>query len=300
MKIHSCPVCQTAPSVAPVDEYSLITCSNCHITWTWIGNDIDESVLYQDEVYAVKDNRKSLVERIILFEAWRILKSVEKITGQPDQKSVLDFGCGKGQFLFMARKRGWKTMGVETAKARAAFAVDKYEVTVDTGLYFNGLVRNGNYNLITLLHVLEHLPQPISLMEELTKSNLKAEGLVVLEIPNIRSWQARIAGKKWMHLDIPKHVTHWDEKLLIKEMDKIGFKPVKRQYLSVHLGVLGMLDAILVQLGYKGNIIIDLKNGKPKLLFVAIAIILPPAFLLEAVSGIFRKSGIFRGYFRKN
>jgi hypothetical protein len=137
------------------------------------------------------------------------------------------------------------------------------------------------------------------LLDELLKSNLSSQGILYIEVPRADSWQAAIAGDQWMHWDIPKHLSHWTEFTLLTQMKSLGFTAISKRSFSVHLGVLGMLQALLSQLGFTENLILRLKRKKTVGLILLIGMLLPFAVFLEAVSLGFGKSGIMGLYFRK-
>lgn len=293
-----CPVCQSKPSQKP-EDFSILLCQKCQIRWTYIPKDIDADLLYEDEVYAVVDNRESIFEKIIFREAKRVLDRAENILGE-SHKRVLDFGCGKGQFLAEAKKLGWSGIGLETAKDRAKFAVDKYHVEVIQEFYSKGQIKSGEFDLISLNHVLEHLPEPVSLVDELLESNLAKGGLLYIEVPRADSWQAKIAGKNWIHWDIPKHLTHWTESGLINKFQGLGYKKVGEKSFSIHLGVLGMLQSLFTLFGYRKHLILSLKKKKTVGLMIGVGLLIPFAFLFEAIASLFAKSGVVGVYLRKD
>lgn len=297
MRQITCPVCKTPPENTPASN-TIHTCNSCGVRWTYLAEEIDSQALYSDEVYAVVDNRKSIFERIINYEAKKILRKARKI--HPRARFLLDFGSGKGQFLYQAKELGWTGLGIETAVERGTFAREKYQVAVLNDFYQRGIVQNGNFDFITLNHVLEHLPDPMILVSELLENNLAPNGLVYIEVPRSDSWQTKLAGRDWMHWDIPKHLTHWTEDGLEKEFSKIGFQKISSRGFSVHLGVLGMLQAILSRAGFKENLILRLKKKKTPGLLLAIALFFPFALIFESLSSGFGKSGIFGIYLRRN
>jgi SAM-dependent methyltransferase len=268
------------------------------VQWTFLPEELNPETLYSDEVYAVVDNRQSIFERIIFTEAKKILQKARNLN--PKAHSLLDFGAGKGQFQAVAQRLGWNGIGIETASERAAFAREKYGVTVMETFYTGGKIENGNFDFITLNHVLEHLPDPLGLTKELLSQNLKTPGLVYLEVPRADSWQAKIAGKNWMHWDIPKHLTHWTAAQLERELFKIGYRKVGERRFSLHLGVLGMVQALLSKAGFKENLILRLKRKKSAELLLMIAVVAPIAWILEGISCAFGKSGIVGIYLKSN
>lgn len=295
MRQLSCPVCQTTP-LSPAATGTRLSCPSCAVSWTFLSEEVDAPALYRDEVYAVVDNRKSIFERIIFSEAKAILLQSKKI--HPTASSLLDFGAGKGQFLAVAKDLGWTALGLETEAARATFATEKYGVDVQVGYYEQGTVGAAPYDLITLNHVLEHLPKPMVLLQELVSHNLAPQGLLYLEVPRADAWQARIAGSAWMHWDIPKHLSHWTEEGLIKQLKTMNLHLEGRRSFSVHLGVLGMLQALLSRVGYKENLILLLKKKKTIPLLLLVGIFLPLAFALELLATTMGKSGICGLYLR--
>ncbi len=297
MRQITCPVCQSPPSDPPISQ-SIQCCKSCGVRWTFLPEEVDSDALYSDEVYAVVDNRQSVFERVIFSEAKKILQKARKI--HPTANSLLDFGAGKGQFLAVAKTLAWNGIGIETASERAAFAREKYHVSVLETFYTEGKIGAGDFDFITLNHVLEHLPDPMGLMNGLLSQNLASQGLVYLEVPRADSWQAKIAGKDWMHWDIPKHLTHWTEGGMEKEFSKIGFQKVGVRRFSIHLGVLGMLQALLSKLGFRENLILRLKRKKTLGLLLLIGLVLPIAWGLEWISTGFGKSGVLGIYLKRN
>lgn len=298
MRQITCPVCKTSTQ-SNIQAFTIVSCMGCGNRWTFIPEEIDADLLYQDEVYSVVDNRKSIFERVIFREARRVLEKASSISNS-NTKRLLDFGSGKGQFLTIAKESGWTGIGIETAKERADFALEKYGVEVRQEFYSKGKVGEGNFDLITLNHVLEHLPDPLGLLKTLLDSNLSKDGLIYIEVPRADSWQAKIAGENWMHWDIPKHLTHWTETGLEKELKTIGYTKVGRRSFSIHLGVLGMLQTLMSNFGFKGNLILNLKRKKTPGLLLRIVIFLPFAMILETCSLPFGKSGIMGLYLKSN
>ncbi|WP_411275574.1 methyltransferase domain-containing protein, partial [Daejeonella sp.] len=137
---------------------------------------------------------------------------------------------------------------------------------------------------------------PAELLNSLVMSNLKPGGLLVAEVPNFGSWQSKWAGNRWLHLDVPRHLSHFTEESLEKIIDKAGCRVIKKEYYSIHLGLVGMVQSIFTWFGYKGFLIADLKENKNWILPFKVLITLPFAILLESLAVIFKKGGIIRFY----
>ena len=298
----TCPICASSESTniysisAPEGTYTVEKCRHCQHHYTRFAFDIDEEHLYNDEVYQVIDNRESFYSRIMNHEYGKVLKYLGK--QYPPGSRLLDFGSGKGVFLNLAKEAGFNPIGIETAEARADFAEQKYGLTVLREMYETGPVTTEPFDIITLFHVLEHLPEPKQLLKNLITDNLKPGGMLIMEVPNLSSLQSRIAEDKWMHLDIPRHISHFSQERMKKFCQESGLEIVRTDYFSWHLGVLGMCHSILSNFGYKGKIIRDLKHYD-KTLLLGLIPILPIAFVAEVFASALKKGGVMRVYCRR-
>jgi 2-polyprenyl-3-methyl-5-hydroxy-6-metoxy-1,4-benzoquinol methylase len=274
---------------------SIVKCTNCCHVYTLLSHKIPADKLYNDDVYKIVENRHTIFDKILNWEYKRVIKKINSF--KPSKGLLLDFGCGKGKFGSLAKAKGWKVKCVETSAERAAYAKNIYGLEVETNSYVGGKIFNADFDVLTLFHVLEHLPHPGVLLTELIKQNLKKDGLVVIEVPNINSLQARISGSKWMHLDVPRHINHFSPVRLDQFAGECGLISQRTAFFSFHLGVLGMTDSLLKMMGYRRNIIYELKNKKNMLLFAGILLLLPFAIILEISAVALGYGGITRKYF---
>ncbi len=277
---------------------SIIKCSNCFYVYTLLNDEPDNDKLYKDDVYKVVENRNSLFDRILNWEYSRVLKKIQSI--KRSKGTLLDFGCGKGKFGSIAKNKCWHVKAVETATERAEYAKTVYGLDVSTNFYTTGQIFDNDFDVLTLFHVLEHLPNPKVLLNELIKHNLAKDGLVVVEVPNFQSLQARIAGSRWMHLDAYRHISHFTPRKLEELGRELNLKAVKTSFFSFHLGVLGMTDSFLKLFGYRKNIIYELKNKKRIGLFFCIVLLLPFSLIFETCASATGHGGIIRKYFILN
>jgi SAM-dependent methyltransferase len=108
---------------------------------------------------------------------------------------VLDVGCWTGFNGRYLARRDCELYGVELSPAAASHAADYTWVGVgdiSTPEMQNAVSRRGPYEVILLLDVLEHLPNPASVLSELVQ-NLVGAGLVLTSIPNVAYWGVRKA-----------------------------------------------------------------------------------------------------------
>lgn len=303
VEITKCPLCgfnerdSDSRSSGPPAPFELVRCRDCGHHYTLISHSTEVSSLYEDGDYEVKDYRGTFVDRILMSEYSQVLRKIGAMLGHVG--SMLDFGCGKGRFPWLAEQKGWKVMGIETSISRAAFARQSYGLTICNDYYESGQIAEEPFDVITMFHVLEHLPDPTTLLGALVDDNLRPEGLVVVEVPNYRSLQSWLAGDRWVHLDMPKHISHFSERQLLSLFAQLDLKPVRREYFSVHLGVLGMIQSLLTVCGYRGSLISDLKYRNTFLLMLAVACLSPLAFVVELTASWFGFGGVIRVYGRR-
>lgn len=295
-----CPLCQSNEAV-PYEKYSEIgsknklakvfECVECKHVYSVVGQ--SSSDLYQEGKYVLLDTRKSFSDKIKNFDSLRILGQIRKRL--PNAKRLLDFGCGKGVFL-SALDNSWTADGVETSAERAEFGKAQYGVDISIQFYQGGTIKEGKYDVITSFHVLEHLPDPKALFSELIERNLNDNGMLILEVPLLNSWQSRIAGKNWIQLDPPLHLSHFKTKRLIQFTESLGLKVVRKSTFSLQLGVLGMLQSVMSVFGYKGDLIETLKFKRTFGFMLLLLVALPTAVLLEFLAVCFGRGGVIRVY----
>lgn len=122
--------------------------------------------------------------------------------------SVLDFGCGTGDFLLAAKRKGWSTLGFEPNTRAMAIAQEKGIDVCDKEYLTN--MPEKSFDVITLWHVLEHLPDLESHIK-LFKTLLKPDGVLLVAVPNFKSYDARYYKTKWAAFDVPRHLWHFSK-----------------------------------------------------------------------------------------
>jgi SAM-dependent methyltransferase len=119
---------------------------------------------------------------------------------------LLDVGCGTGEFLSYMQKFQWKVTGVEPDADARTYATSR-GLRVLPELQ---RIQRGRFQVITLWHVLEHLPDLRKSAEHLV-SLLEPSGYLVLAMPNVDAFDAREYGEHWVALDTPRHLYHFTQ-----------------------------------------------------------------------------------------
>ncbi|SHI30032.1 Methyltransferase domain-containing protein [Arenibacter nanhaiticus] len=139
-----------------------------------------------------------------------------------EKKSLLDVGAGTGDFLALAKKHGWETDGVEPSDLAKAKAAEK-GLTLYSDLK---ALPEKKYELITLWHVLEHLPNLEEQIQELV-GLLSQTGTLVIAVPNFKSFDAAHYKKFWAAYDVPRHLWHFSRHSIRHLFSTQGMEVVK-------------------------------------------------------------------------
>lgn len=182
-----------------------------------------------DDYISHTDGKRSLFEKLYHTVKQKALRDKIKLVQefQPKKGKLLDIGSGTGDFLVMAEKNGWDIIGLEPSSKAKAIAESK-------GVKFLEALSNmpdQSADAITMWHVLEHVPDVEAQIEQL-KRILKPEGVLIVAVPNFKSYDAQHYGKYWAAYDVPRHLWHFSKtsiKLLFgkQDMELVKILPMK-------------------------------------------------------------------------
>jgi 2-polyprenyl-3-methyl-5-hydroxy-6-metoxy-1,4-benzoquinol methylase len=164
---------------------------------------------YESEDYiSHTDNKRSLFEKLYHFIKNIALKNKLNLINshQPTKGSLLDIGAGTGDFLSVAKNDGWKITGIEPSDRAKAIAKNKGVSFVSA----TSELENESFDVITMWHVLEHVPDLDKQIKEL-KRLLKPTGTLLIAVPNFKSFDAKHYGKFWAAYDVPIHFWHFSK-----------------------------------------------------------------------------------------
>jgi len=148
----------------------------------------------------------------------------------PRRGRLLEVGCSYGGFLNEAHHDGWDVTGVELSEFAARYAREQRGLRVFTGTLENRIKDLGEpFDVVVMLHVIEHVPEPIQLLETCRKLT-KPNGLLLLKTPNVTSLVARLAGATWQWLSPPAHLWLYSPGTIGRLLEKAGYSP--RSYRS--------------------------------------------------------------------
>lgn len=138
---------------------------------------------------------------------------------------MLDVGCGTGHLMYRHEDLGWKTWGVEMS-AQAAEAARQAGLRVITGQVESADLPRGYFDLIVMMHVLEHVEDPVVVLGHI-RPLLAPGGQVLIEVPNADSWGLCFWGTYWFPLELPRHLSHFGRDDLTRLATKTGYRVIR-------------------------------------------------------------------------
>jgi len=178
-----------------------------------------------------EEDRKSLsvFKKIILWFFYFTYRSRLDIIPFSGEGKILDIGCGNGRYLSALKKQGWQTYGIEQNPKSSKYARDVLHLEVNTGDLLDCKYQAEFFDVITMWHSLEHLYEPIPTLNEV-KRILKDDGLLVIAVPNVDSFAAKVFKENWYPLEIPIHLIAFSPDSITRMLDSAGFKVKKIYY----------------------------------------------------------------------
>ena len=261
MSTRACAVCASAdaPSVLSDvrdyitgDTFDVVRCRCCGFATT---DPVPPSL---DRYYPPRYRRFNPFAAAVLHRLY--LARVDRwLTRLPRSGVALEIGAGTGWMLRALRERGWRAIGSERSLAAAALARDAAEVPVFVG-DLGALRAAPVLDLVIMFHVLEHLADPLAELRAVAR-RLRPGGTLVLGLPNIASWQARMSGRHWMHLDVPRHLCHFTPDSIERALRKTGFRMSHVGFRSFEHDPFGWVQSTLDQLGFEQGLLIKRLTG---------------------------------------
>ncbi|MFN2394815.1 MAG: class I SAM-dependent methyltransferase [Bacteroidales bacterium] len=277
--LTACPVCnaeeftaygQRKDYLVTQQVFDLAQCENCGFVYTQPRPDEKSIATYYKSADYVShtDSKRTFFEflyaRIKRYMMGKKYHIINKLTSNKSKKLILDYGCATGDFLMYLQSKGHKVMGFEPDK-------DAREKAIRKGVTVTGRIEdldNPEYrnqvDVITLWHVLEHIHDLNSSLDLFHKL-LRKNGVILVAVPEYKSYDAKFYGDDWAAWDVPRHLNHFEEKTLSALFMKNGFRLEKTFplifdafYVSILTeknkgnGVTGVIRAIMI--GFISNI----------------------------------------------
>jgi len=171
--------------------------------------------------------------------------------------SVLDIGCGTGNFLLQLKEKGCECCGVELNRDCVKFGREKRGFDIREGTLETADFGGKKFDLITVLSTLEHMGHPLRTLLRV-KSLLQEEGIVMISVPNIRYLPFHIQHALGMHtktLDPTAHLFYFSLPTLMTICEKAGLTVIYHE-----CGLVSSVKAENPVKGWTKKVIFPLSN----------------------------------------
>lgn len=239
MQNRHCPLCHHADSHLKykVQSFHIVTCRQCGFVYLANPVDKDKEAEQYDDYFRSADLGDYSKESsdANLGRAWHLNEQrIGWIRQHLEKGTLLDIGCGRGFFLQHAQQNGFQVEGVEISRLAAQYASEHFDLTVHVSSLEQPINFGGDFDVITMWHVLEHFQQPRAAMENVW-SLLKPGGTVFIEVPNLNSLKFKLSPTqyKWRGGNHPVyHRSFFTHKSLIHLLELCGFSDIRIEHLS--------------------------------------------------------------------
>lgn len=236
-----CPVC-AAPLGAPLlsspdrwqgtpGSFSVVRCATCGVAATLPTSlGAEQLAAFYPSTYGAYGLPRGALG--LLSALIRGLQSRQALRTEPLQRlaemppgRLLDVGCGRGDLGAWLIQRGWTAVGVEPSAEACALARTR-GVDARSGTLGEVELEPESFDAVVFRQSLEHVSDPIADLAR-ARAVLRADGSLIISVPNFGSWQRRRFGGDWFHLDLPRHRFHFDVPALRLALARAGFEDVE-------------------------------------------------------------------------
>ncbi len=210
----------------------LLRCADCGFIRAETVTARALEALYQEQVD--DGYQESPLPRQKAFE--ELVKRVRLL--RPEAQTLLDVGASMGLLCAEAVRAGFRAEGVEPSVWAVEEGRRRFGVILHTGPFPHPSVEGRQFDVVTLCDVIEHVSQPIEMLQAARRC-LSPRGLLVVITPDIRSRPAKIMGARWWHFR-PAHIGYFSRETMLAALGAAGFvlEHIEAQRWQFHVGYL--------------------------------------------------------------
>lgn len=226
MSLNSCNLCgcKNSKNCLKIRQYELLRCQSCGHVYLSEAAEKCKEIKYEQEYFTSKTNNVEINKRLLKEDKKRFDRIISEVYKYKNNGRWLDIGCGLGGVLSAAKEQGYITTGYDVSEYAVSQIKKIYKIPAFTGDIKKN-IKNNSFDIISLIHVLEHIPDPVNYLINDVIPFLKSDGILFVEVPNYGSLRAKVRGKEWNKLALPAHVNQFTWKTLKYALVKSGFKP---------------------------------------------------------------------------
>jgi SAM-dependent methyltransferase len=163
---------------------------------------------YEKEAFQVRDYEDT---RAFLRKAY------------PDRGRLLEIGCSMGFLLAKFREDGWAVEGIEPNRGYCDFIAEHHGIEASPTILEEADRQSNSYDVVVMLHVIEHVPDPLGTMRQIFRV-LKPGGTLVMETPRYDSLMFKLLRHRERSVSCDGHIYFFTTATLREMAEKAGFK----------------------------------------------------------------------------
>jgi SAM-dependent methyltransferase len=230
-----CPLCRSpdyVPCATLIDrlmgvpgQFTIVRCTRCELHYLNPRPTLEELAPYYPRDYdpytvPLPDELPFFQRLSVRYGLRKRCRAVQRLKrgGQ-----LLEIGCANGLFMdAMRRVGGWHVQGVEVNELAARYARERLGLDVTTGTLAEAQFSDDQFDAVAMWDVLEHVHDPGKTLREIHRV-LKPDGVLVLRLPLLDSWDRRLFGRYWVGWDAPRHLTTFSLRTLRQMLGQADF-----------------------------------------------------------------------------
>lgn len=232
LRISTCPVCRnTQFNLTHERPLRLESCTVCGLVLQNPQPSDDELREIYGGDYFIGTNEPELAAQFELVKRATARLQLDEIAAYSrgraagaDNPSLIEIGCGHGNFLVEARAKGFDVHGLEFSADAAAAANAKLQGRIQVGSIEDGTLPAGRFDVCVVADVIEHVREPRRFLEHVGRV-LKSGGVIFIATPSLDSWSAKLLGARWMEYK-REHLYYFNRATVTRLLSDAGFSDV--------------------------------------------------------------------------
>jgi 2-polyprenyl-3-methyl-5-hydroxy-6-metoxy-1,4-benzoquinol methylase len=217
------------------------------------------SSYYQSEEYISHSNSRKGFQNILyqMVRNYTISQKLKLILNYKITGSILDIGCATGEFLNHCKSKKWNVLGIEPNESARRDGIENYSLVIEDETHLS-TISQSSFDVITMWHVLEHVPLLNERMDQLQKL-LRPDGYLFIAVPNANSLDAKLYNSFWAAYDVPRHLYHFTRDTISQLFSRHSFELINTVPMKFDAYYVSILSEKYIHL--KNNFLNGLLSG---------------------------------------
>ncbi len=240
-----CPTCRTAALVEPRFANGEFTLFDCHICGNGFTGPVPRNMgtYYPSSYYRESGILGYFRELVFRLAQRRRVGWVSDFVAKSGY--ILDVGSGAGRLAADFEARGYTVTGIDPYYHGPSDAMKRVDFLRESN--------RKKYDALSFWESLEHVETPELYLKK-AHALLLPGGYLFIEYPRFASFESRVFGKHWLHLDMPRHLTHFRDRGLADMVKGRGFRIVSRRGVyALEYAPMGMALSLMSVVGGRSS-----------------------------------------------